>query len=136
MSQKIAMNMSEALNAAFAEDTTPAAPKSNARVQSQVYLNAGMKIQGADGETVFASLPFGIPIDTQEAKALTTSPKLNHSIKAGNDLLAALQAKAEKIAPGEAVTVNLQLELRKRKSTDVTLDNVDDAVIDIAALFG
>lgn len=135
MSQKIAMNMSEALNAAFGEDTTPVAAKSNAKVQSQVYLNAGMHIQGADGETVFASLPFGIPIDTQEAKQLTTSPKLNHSIKAGNDLLAALQAKAEEIAPGEAVTVNLQLELRKRKSTDVKLDNVDDAVIDIASLF-
>lgn len=133
MSQKIAVNMLEALNSAFTSEEPVA--KSNARNQSQVYLNAGMMIRGADGEEVFASLPFGIPIDTQEPKALTTSPKLNHSIEAGNKLLAALQAKANEIEAGEAVTVNLQLELRKRKSTDVRPDKVEETVIDIAALF-
>lgn len=132
MSLKISENMTEALDAAFSSNVTP---MSNDRKQSQVYLNIGLPIKGADGETVFASLPFGIPIDTQDPKAMTTSPKLNHSIKAGNDLLSALQQKADNLPAGEAVSVNLQLELRKRKSTDVKLENTPDAVIDVSQLF-
>lgn len=132
MSQKISENMAEALNAAFASNVVPVP---TARKQSEVYLNVGMPIKGADGETVFASLPFGIPIDTQEPKPMTTSPKLNHSIEAGNTLLSALQQKADELPAGEAVTVNLQLELRKRKSTDVKLENTPSAVIDVSELF-
>lgn len=132
MSQKISENMAEALNAAFASNVVPVP---TARKQSEVYLNVGMPIKGADGETVFASLPFGIPIDTQEPKPMTTSPKLNHSIEAGNALLSALQQKADELPAGEAVTVNLQLELRKRKSTDVKLENTPSAVIDVSELF-
>jgi len=132
MSQKISENMAEALNAAFASNIVPV---STARKQSEVYLNVGMPIKGADGETVFASLPFGIPIDTQEPKPMTTSPKLNHSIEAGNTLLSALQQKADELPAGEAITVNLQLELRKRKSTDVKLENTPAAVIDISEIF-
>lgn len=133
MSTKISENMTDALNAAFGgADVTSI---NTDRKQSQVYLNVGLPIKGADGETVFASLPFGIPIDTQEPKAMTTSPKLNHSIKAGNDLLNALQQKADQLPAGDAITVNLQLELRKRKSTDVKLENTPDVVIDMAELF-
>lgn len=132
MSQKISENMTEALNAAFASNVVPVP---TARKQSEVYLNVGMPIKGADGETVFASLPFGIPIDTQDPKPMTTSPKLNHSIEAGNTLLSALQQKADELPAGEAVTVNLQLELRKRKSTDVKLENTPAAVIDISEIF-
>lgn len=132
MSQKISENMTEALNAAFSSNVVPVA---TARKQSEVYLNVGMPIKGADGETVFASLPFGIPIDTQDPKPMTTSAKLNHSIEAGNTLLSALQQKADELPAGEAVTVNLQLELRKRKSTDVKLENTPAAVIDISDIF-
>ena len=78
MSQKISENMTEALNSAFGSNVSSI---SNDRKQSQVYLNIGMPIKGADGETVFASLPFGIPIDTQDPKTMTTSPKLNHFSK-------------------------------------------------------
>ena len=66
---------------------------------------------------------------------MTTSPKLNHSIKAGNDLLNALQQKADQLPAGDAVTVNLQLELRKRKSTDVKLENAPETFIDVEELF-
>lgn len=132
MSQKISENMTEALNAAFSSNVVPVP---TARKQSEVYLNVGMPIKGADGETVFASLPFGIPIDTQDPKPMTTSAKLNHSIEAGNTLLSALQQKADELPAGEAVTVNLQLELRKRKSTDVKLENTPAAVIDMSELF-
>ena len=132
MSLKISEDMTDALNAAFSSNVTP---MSNDRKQSQVYLNIGLPIKGADGETVFASLPFGVPIDTQDPKAMTTSPKLNHSIKAGNDLLQALQEKADALPAGEAISVNLQLELRKRKSTDVKLQNTPDAVIEVSQLF-
>ena len=133
MSQKISENMTDALNAAFGGSNVTS--MTGDRKQSQVYLNIGLPIKGADGETVFASLPFGIPIDTQEPKAMTTSPKLNHSIKAGNDLLAALQQKADQLPAGDAISVNLQLELRKRKSTDVKLENTPEVVIDMAELF-
>lgn len=138
MSQKISENMTEALNAAFSSNVVPVQTMSNGsaiRKQSEVYLNVGMPIKGADGETVFASLPFGIPIDTQDPKPMTTSAKLNHSIEAGNTLLSALQQKADELPAGEAVTVNLQLELRKRKSTDVKLENTPAAVIDISEIF-
>ena len=135
MSQKISENMTDALNAAFGGSNVTSL--TGDRKQSQVYLNVGMYIKGADGETVFASLPFGIPIDTQEPKAMTTSPKLNHSIDAGNKLLAALQQKAGDIPSGEALKLNAtwQMELRKRKSTDVKLDDTPEVVIDMAELF-
>ena len=135
MSTKISENMTEALNAAFGGPNVTS--MTGERKQSQVYLNIGMYIKGADGEPVFASLPFGIPIDTQEPKAMTTSPKLNHSIDAGNKLLAALQEKAGEVPSGEALDLNAkwQMQLRKRKSTDVKLEDTPEVVIDMAELF-
>jgi hypothetical protein len=69
---------------------------------------------------------------------MTTSPKLNHSIDAGNKLLAALQEKAGEVPSGEALDLNSrwQMQLRKRKSTDVKLENTPEVVIDMAELFG
>lgn len=138
MSQTISNELLSSLEAAFGtEAETQVSNNKTDKVQAQVYLNPGITIAGADGDDVFATLPFGIPIDTQNPKPMTTSAKLNKSISAGNKLLEILQEKAKDLKPGEAIKVNIPMELRRRKSTDVGTDDTEvDNLIDIKTLFG
>lgn len=90
---------------------TPAAvatPAKADRVPTQFWLNVGvtLKGQGPDGADLFVSLPVGIALDDMKPVAIKGSSKSFIELQqTKNALLAATQAKAGTLSPGERCAV-------------------------------
>ena len=99
---------------------------SQQRPQAQVYLNVGLTSVTPEGETRFDSPFGGVPVDNVDIpKWALRDPKYKNFVK----LFHALQAAGEKLAPGEARMLNLEVELRRRaEDVEDTSDVSDDFI--------
>lgn len=98
-------------------------PAADDRPKAQLWLNIGYEVdvEVRDPETGvshpesrFISLPMGMPLDTMEKLPTNSSNQEFAALQAArNALLDQLLAKANTVAPGESVTINLQVSLRR-----------------------
>lgn len=97
---------------------TAAAPAANSRPKAQVWMNIGYTVEvpldGGAVESRFINLPMGLPLDTMEEVATTSSNEVYAAMQiAKNDLLKQLLTAAAELAPGQERIVNLQVQLRR-----------------------
>jgi hypothetical protein len=99
---------------------TTAPTAETVREPSKFWLNVGYHAEGADEKFQFVSLPLGIALDAVEPFQVRGQ---NEEFKmfrfAQNDLLAEIRDAAAKLQPGESITLNLEVQLR-RVSEDAT----------------
>ncbi len=106
-------------NQSFKKPTNSAASTED-RPKAEFWINlgydSGYKPEGSE-ESLFISLPQGIPLDTQEHLSTNSSNAQFAAMRAAqNDLLDQLIAKAETLQPGEATTINITVQLRRVKA--------------------
>ena len=126
--------MSNAINITkpdFAAKT--AAAPATARSKAQIWMNLGYEIQvpATDGtmETRFINLPMGLPLDTMEEVATTSSNEVFAAMQiAKNDLLKQLLAAAADLPPGGERIVNLQVQMRRVNDAAANVQLTDPAV--------
>lgn len=115
-------------------DQAPSSAAAPKKAQAQIWLNFGYnrQVANANGEvsTVFVSLPFGIPVDTQDMKDLKGSSNMLQLRKWQNELLEevvrigeALEPGAEKILSYDA-TNGLAIQIRRVRA-EVSADQVE-----------
>jgi hypothetical protein len=97
-----------------AQNGNTASATQGAKPKAKIWLNIGYTAAGAgrEGEDMFVSLPVGIPLDTTEHLALRGSGDYREFLSARNDLLDQIMAAAGDLQPGEARTLNLEIQLR------------------------
>lgn len=84
--------------------------------QADFYANLGYTAVDPDtNENIFVSLPNGLALDTMKPKALGSTERYNNMVSAGNDLMTELQELAQDLEPGEWVTVQLEVQILRRK---------------------
>ena len=95
------------------------APKSAAatvveeKVKSQLWVNVGYSIE-VEGESVFVSIPMGIPVDSiKELPTNTRNAEFNMLNQARNQLLADITAASEDLESGESHVLELEVQLRR-----------------------
>lgn len=84
--------------------------------KAQVWLNIGYSLppQGDDDKYTFVSLPVGIALDTMEGITVRgKDPEYREFQSARNDLMEQLQEMASKLAPGQAGTIKLEVQMRR-----------------------
>lgn len=84
--------------------------------KAELWLNIGYTAEGAgkDGEDMFVSLPVGIPLDTQKpVNAASKNEAYSMFQQARNSLLEQIQKFAESLEPGEAATLQLEVQVRR-----------------------
>lgn len=126
--------MSNAINITkpvFAAKT--AAATGTARPKAQIWMNLGYEIQvpATDGtmETRFINLPMGLPLDTMEEVATTSTNEVFAAMQiAKNDLLKQLLAAAADLTPGGERIVNLQVQMRRVNDAAANVQLTDPAV--------
>ena len=96
----------------------PAAATGTARPKAQIWMNLGYEIQVPNNEggmeTRFINLPMGLPLDTMEEVATTSSNEVFAAMQiAKNDLLKQLLAAAADLPAGGERIVNLQVQMRR-----------------------
>lgn len=96
------------------------------RPKAQYWINlgydTGVKSETTD-ETIFISLPQGIPLDTQEHLPTNSSNAQFAAMRAAqNGLLDQLIEHASKLQPGQATTINLTVQLRRVKEAQAPID--------------
>ena len=127
--------MSNAINITkpvFAAKSTAAAT-GTARPKAQIWMNLGYEIQvpTSDGtmETRFINLPMGLPLDTMEEVATTSSNEVFAAMQiAKNDLLKQLLAAAADLPAGGERIVNLQVQMRRVNDAAANVSLSDPAV--------
>lgn len=76
--------------------------------KTKVWVNVGLEIP-VNGETVFVSLPFGIPFDSMKEVEVPApngkNQKFRHLMQAKNALFAGLQAQAAELSPGQEISL-------------------------------
>lgn len=105
---------SEAFRIAFGDRSTPA--KKDDKPKAVFWLNVGYEsdVKDEDGTNRFVSLPFGIPLDTQEALATNGKNREFAAFQqARNDLLEQIMECAQQLQAGESRLINLQVQIRK-----------------------
>ena len=84
--------------------------------KSQFWMNVGFTAEGAgaEGEDVFVSLPYGLPLDSME-HVNTKSKNENYVAlqQARNGLLDQVKEAAATLQPGESMTVQLEVQIRR-----------------------
>jgi hypothetical protein len=88
----------------------------NEQPKAQFWLNIGYTAPGAgkDGEDRFVSLPMGMPLDTMEpAKLQGRDENYRQFTQARNDLHTQIMEAVSKLAPGDATTLNLEIQVRR-----------------------
>jgi hypothetical protein len=126
--------MSNAINITkpvFAAKT--AATPATARPKAQIWMNLGYEIQvpATDGtmETRFINLPMGLPLDTMEEVATTSSNEVFAAMQiAKNDLLKQLLNAAADLPAGGERIVNLQVQMRRVNDATANVSLSDPAV--------
>ena len=85
--------------------------------KAQLWANIGYSVTvetSAGPETRFISLPYGLPIDTMETVATTSSNEIFSAMQAAkNDLLSQVIAAGMAMKSGESKILNLAIELRR-----------------------
>lgn len=127
--------MSNAINITkpvFASKTA-VATNAAARPKAQIWMNLGYEIQvpATDGtmETRFINLPMGLPLDTMEEVATTSSNEVFAAMQiAKNDLLKQLLAAAADLPAGGERIVNLQVQMRRVNDAAANVQLSDPAV--------
>jgi hypothetical protein len=110
-----------------------AATTGTARPKAQIWMNLGYEIQvpTSDGtmETRFINLPMGLPLDTMEEVATTSSKEVFAAMQiAKNDLLKQLLAAAADLPAGGERIVNLQVQMRRVNDAAANVSLSDPAV--------
>ncbi len=84
--------------------------------KSQFWMNVGFTAEGAgsDGEDIFVSLPYGLPLDSME-HVNTKSKNADYTAlqQARNSLLDQVKEAAATLQPGESMTVQLEVQIRR-----------------------
>ena len=84
--------------------------------KSQIWINLGYTAEGAgkDGEDVFVSLPYGLPLDSME-HVNTKSKNEDYSAlqQARNSLLDQVKEASATLQPGESMLVTLEIQIRR-----------------------
>ena len=104
-------------NTANAVGTLNAAPAAPAKPKATIWLNAGytttVVVDGVQEER-FVNLPMGMPVDTMELLPTNSrNAEFAQFRMAQNDLLNQIMELGKSLAPGEAKTINLELQLRR-----------------------
>ena len=104
-------------NTANAAGTNTAAPATPAKPKATLWLNAGytttVVVDGVQEER-FVNLPMGMPVDTMELLPTNSrNAEFAQFRMAQNDLLNQIMELGKSLAPGEAKTINLELQLRR-----------------------
>ena len=104
-------NTANAAGVAGNATATPAKPKAT------LWLNAGytttVVVDGVEEER-FVNLPIGMPVDTMELLPTNSrNAEFAQFRMAQNDLLNQIMELGKSLAPGEAKTINLELQLRR-----------------------
>ncbi len=126
--------MSNAINITkpvFASKT--AATAGTARPKAQIWMNLGYEIEvpATDGtmETRFINLPMGLPLDTMEEVATTSTNEVFAAMQiAKNDLLKQLLAAAADLPAGGERIVNLQVQMRRVNDAAANVQLSDPAI--------
>ena len=83
------------------------------KVKSQLWINVGYSIE-VEGESVFVSVPMGIPVDSiKELPVNTRNAEYNLLNQARNQLLAEILAGSEDLEAGESHVLELEVQLRR-----------------------
>ena len=83
------------------------------KVKSQLWINVGYSIE-VEGESVFVSIPMGIPVDSvKELPTNTRNTEFNMLNQARNQLLADITSAAEDLEAGESHVLELEVQLRR-----------------------
>lgn len=83
------------------------------KVKSQLWVNVGYSIE-VEGESVFVSIPMGIPLDSiKELPTNTRNTEFNLLNQARNQLLADIVAASEDLEHGESHVLELEVQLRR-----------------------
>lgn len=83
------------------------------KVKSQLWVNVGYSIE-VNGESVFVSIPMGIPVDSvKELPTNTRNTEFNLLNQARNQLLADITAASEDLEAGESHVLELEVQLRR-----------------------
>lgn len=107
--------------------STQSQSRQEERPQADIWLNVGYYVpvlddQGNQVDTKFVSLRLGIPIDTMELETVPPPNGNNEDyralIEAKNALQLQLKEAGSKLAPGQGVPVNLELQLYRRASRE------------------
>lgn len=111
----------------------PAAATGTARPKAQIWMNLGYEIQVPNNEggmeTRFINLPMGLPLDTMEEVATTSSNEVFAAMQiAKNDLLKQLLAAAADLPAGGERIVNLQVQMRRVNDVAANVALSDPAV--------
>ena len=84
--------------------------------KSQFWMNVGFTAEGAgaEGEDVFVYLPYGLPLDSME-HVNTKSKNADYTAlqQARNGLLDQVKEAAATLQPGESMTVQLEVQIRR-----------------------
>ncbi len=84
--------------------------------KSQFWMNVGFTAEGAgaEGEDIFVSLPYGLPLDSME-HVNTKSKNADYTAlqQARNSLLDQVKEAAATLQPGESMTVQLEVQIRR-----------------------
>ena len=104
-------------NTANAAGTLNVAPATPAKPKATIWLNAGytttVVVDGVQEER-FVNLPMGMPVDTMELLPTNSrNAEFAQFRMAQNDLLNQIIELGKSLAPGEAKTINLELQLRR-----------------------
>lgn len=99
-----------------------AAGSKTERPKAKFWLNIGYVANEGSEDEKFISLPTGIPLDTQEPLPTNSSNADFRAMRcAQNDLLAQLNAFAEKLEPGAEGIIHLQVQLRRVKEAEADI---------------
>lgn len=109
---------------------TPFGTTAEERPRSQLWLNIGYETNGK-----FISLPFGLPLDNMnEADTRSQNSDYVKQQMAKNALLAQLKAAGAGLQPGQEVTVNLELRLRRVNDDLAISSNENEYAVDFTGL--
>lgn len=107
--------------------STQSQSRQEERPQADIWLNVGYYVpvlddQGNQVDTKFVSLRLGIPIDTMELEPVPPPNGNNEDyralIEAKNSLQRQLKEAGARLAPGQGVPVNLELQLYRRANRE------------------
>lgn len=103
-----------------------------------LWINVGIETEAGDeGETKFNRLPRGIAVsDLKDHKVYaSTNPEWAYEANLVNQVMAHIRNKGLTLAEGEAVMLNLSVQLYRRQETVETAPTVVDAELE-SQLFG
>ena len=94
--------------------------KEDDRKKSEFWINIGKNVQypleNGETETRLASLALGIPLDSvQEIPENSSNEQYAAFSALRNDLLIQLRELAETLEPGQAISLKMDVELRRKK---------------------